>query len=84
MMAETENNLILRLLRDIRGDTQDVRHRMTKVERRLDELPESMVSAMGLAGLASVATEQHGEGMDEIGDQLESLRRRVAELEMRP
>jgi len=81
-MGETESNLILRLLRDIREDTQDTRHRLTKVERRLDELHEGMVSAMGLAGLASVATEQHGEGMDEIRDEIAALKRRVAELEM--
>ncbi|MDP2740139.1 MAG: hypothetical protein Q8O82_15885 [Pseudorhodobacter sp.] len=47
-MAETESNLILRLLREIREDTQDTRHRVVKVERRLDELHEGMVSAMAL------------------------------------
>jgi polyhydroxyalkanoate synthesis regulator phasin len=82
-MAETEPNLILRLLREIRDDTQDTRHRITKVERRLDELHEGMVSAMGLAGLASVATEKHGEGMDEIRDEITALKRRVQELESR-
>ena len=35
-MAETESNLILRLLGDIREDTQDTRHRLTKVERKLE------------------------------------------------
>jgi hypothetical protein len=84
MMAEAENNLILGLLREIRGDTQDSRQRLTKVERRLDELHESMVTAMGLAGLANVATEQHGVHMDEIRDELTALKRRVAELEARP
>ena len=82
-MGETESNLILRLLRDIREDTQDTRRRVTKVERRVDELHEGMVSAMGLAGLASVATEQHGEGMDEIRDEITALKRRVQELEAR-
>lgn len=82
-MGETENNVVLRLLREIRSDTQDVRQRMTKVERPLDELHEGMVSAMGIAGLASVATEKHGEGMDEIRDEILALKRRVAELEAR-
>jgi polyhydroxyalkanoate synthesis regulator phasin len=80
-MAEDDSNLILRLLREIRSDTSDTRLRLGKVERRLDELHEGMVQAMGMAGLATVATEQHGEGMDEIRDQIEALRRRVAELE---
>ena len=82
-MAESEDNIVLRLLREIRNDTSDVRSRMTKVERRLDELHEGMVSAMGIAGLASVATEQHGEGMDEIRDEIAALKRRVQELEAR-
>jgi polyhydroxyalkanoate synthesis regulator phasin len=80
-MAEDDTNLILRLLREIRSDTSDTRLRLGKVERRLDELHEGMVQAMGLAGLASVATEKRGEDMDEIRDQLEALRRRVADLE---
>ena len=82
-MAEAEENLILRLLRDIRADTSDVRSRMTKVERRLGELYESTVAAMGMAGLASVATEKHGAGMDEIRDEIAALKRRVQELEAR-
>ena len=82
-MAESEDNIVLRLLREIRNDTSDVRSRMTKVERRLDELHEAVVAAMGIAGLASVATEQHGEGMDEIRDEIAALKRRVQELEAR-
>jgi hypothetical protein len=53
-MAETEDNVVLRLLREIRADTQDTRHRLTKVERKLEELHEGMVQAMGVAALASV------------------------------
>ena len=81
-MAEDEN-LILRLLREIRSDTSDTRLRLGKVERRLDELHEGMVQAMGMAGLASVATEQHGEAMDEIRDEIAAPKRRVQELEAR-
>ena len=80
-MGETETNLVLRLLREIRAQQGDDGHRLQKVERRLDELHEGMVSAMGLAGLASVATEKHGEGMDEIRDEIAALKRRVQELE---
>ena len=80
-MGETETNLVLRLLREIRAQQVDDGHRLQKVVRRLDELHEGMVSAMGLAGLASVATEKHGEGMDEIRDEIAALKRRVQELE---
>lgn len=82
-MGETETNLILRLLREIRGDTADTRQRVTKIERRFEELQEGVVTALGLAGLANVSTEKHGEGIDELRDQLESLRRRVSDLEAR-
>jgi polyhydroxyalkanoate synthesis regulator phasin len=82
-MAEEDKNVVLRLLREIRADTQDTRSRMTKVERRLEELHEGMVTAMGIAGLASVATEKHGEGMDEIRDEIAALKRRVQDLEAR-
>jgi polyhydroxyalkanoate synthesis regulator phasin len=82
-MAEDENNVVLPLLREIRADTQDTRARMTKVERQLEELREGMVTAMGVAGLASVATEKHGGHMDEIRDEIAALKRRVLDLEMR-
>jgi polyhydroxyalkanoate synthesis regulator phasin len=81
-MAE-DDNVVLRLLREIRADTQDTRHRLTKVERKLEELHEGMVQTMGVAALASVSTEQHGEGMDEIRDEIAALKRRVQELEAR-
>ena len=48
-MGETEQNLVLRLLREILSDTEDTRHRMTKVEWRPDELHEGMVSATKIA-----------------------------------
>ena len=82
-MGETETNLILRLLREIRGDTADTRQRVTKIERRFEELQEGVVTALGLAGLANVSTEKHGEGIDELRDELESRRRRVSDLEAR-
>jgi polyhydroxyalkanoate synthesis regulator phasin len=80
-MAETENNLVLRLLREIRSQQLDDGRRLQRVERHVDEIREQMVTAMGVAGLASVATEKHGEGMDEIRDEIAALKRRVAELE---
>jgi hypothetical protein len=76
-MAEPENNLVLRLLREIRSQQLDDGRRLQRVERHVDEIREQMVTAMGVGGLASVATEKHGEGMDEIA----ALKRRVAELE---
>jgi polyhydroxyalkanoate synthesis regulator phasin len=83
-MAEAEENLIVRLLREIRSQQKEDGLRLHRVERRLDEMHDGMVTAMGLAGLANVATEKHGGDMDEIRDELTALKRRVAELEARP
>jgi polyhydroxyalkanoate synthesis regulator phasin len=82
-MAEEEGNIVLRLLREIRSQQVDDGRRLQRVERHLDELREATVTAMGVAGLASVSTEKHGQEMDELRDQLEALRRRVAALENR-
>jgi polyhydroxyalkanoate synthesis regulator phasin len=82
-MAEEQDNLVLRMLREIRSQQVDDGQRLRRVERHLEEVRDQMVTAMGVAGLASVATEKHGEGMDEIRDQIEALRRRVSELEQR-
>lgn len=80
---EEDDNLVLRMLREIRAQQMDDGLRLQRVERKMDELHESVVTAMGIAGLASVATEKHGEGMDEIRDEIAALKRRVQELEAR-
>ncbi len=82
-MGESENKVVLRLLREIRGQQVEDGQRLTRVERHLEEMREQMVAAMGVAGLASVATEKHGEDMDEIRDEIAAPKRRVAELEAR-
>lgn len=82
-MTDAEDNVVLRLLREIRADTQDTRQSLTKVERKLEELHEGMVQAKGVGGLASVSTEKQGEYIDEIRDEIAALKRRVQELEAR-
>ncbi|NGM47531.1 hypothetical protein G5B31_18500 [Rhodobacter sp. SGA-6-6] len=82
-MGETENNVVLRLLREIRSQQVEDGRRLQRVERRVDESHDAVVTAMGVAGVAQVATERHGEGMDEIRDEIAALKRRVQELEAR-
>lgn len=83
MAEEHEDYVVLRLPREIRSDTLDTRLRLTRVGRHIEEIREQTVTAMGLAGLASVTTEKHGQGMDDVRNQPEALRRRVADLEAR-
>ena len=82
-MSDDQDNVVLRLLREIRSDTTDLRQRMTRVERHLEEMRDQTKTAIGMAGMAAVASETHGGDMDELRDQLEALRRRVAALEDR-
>ena len=76
-----EDNIVLRLLREIRDTQQEDHVRIGKIERHLSELREHTVTAMGMAAMASQTTEDRGERLDEITDELEALRRRVADLE---
>ncbi|TPE53876.1 hypothetical protein [Amaricoccus solimangrovi] len=81
-MAE-EDDIVLRLLREIRTDQLDQGRRLIKVERRLDEMHEGMTTALGMAAHSNLVAEQFGQRFDEVEDQLNALRRRVSELESR-
>ena len=82
-MAEEDDNIVLRLLREIRADQLDQGKRLIKVERRLDEMHEGMTTALGMAAHSNLVVEQFGQRFDEVEDQLTALRRRVSELESR-
>lgn len=78
---EPDNSLVLRLLQEIRSDTGDIRARVTRLERRVDEIGKSAVTAMGFAAHAAQVSEHHGEHFDELRDEIAALKRRVAQLE---
>jgi hypothetical protein len=82
-MTNGDDNVILRLLREIRADQQDQSKRLIRVERRLDEVHESMTTALGMAAHSNVVVEQFGQRFDEFEDRLAALQNRVAELESR-
>ena len=73
-MSKEPDNVILRLLRDIR-DKQDVHDTaFAEVNRRLDEVHETMYSAAGMAAHANI---RH----DGVADELKALRKRIEKLE---
>jgi polyhydroxyalkanoate synthesis regulator phasin len=89
-MAEEPDNLIVHLLRELRADLgalkdgqADGNRRLTKIERHIEEMKETLAYTAGVAMHSGVVVEKTGENFDEIRDQLEALRRRVADLEMR-
>ncbi len=73
-MGETENNVVLRLLREIHAGARDAHRRLIRVESKMEEVLAETRQAMGAAGLAFVSA-----GNDEIA----ALKRRVQELEAR-
>lgn len=82
-MSDDQDNVVLRLLREMRAQQIEDSRRLLRVERRLDELHESNAVALGMSAHANVVVEQAGQRFDEITDQLEALRRPVAALEDR-
>lgn len=80
-MAEDEDNLGLRLLREIHSEQTDQGLRLIRVERRLDEVHENMVTALGMAAHSNVVVGQFGQRFDQMPGQLNALRRRVSDLE---
>jgi len=82
-MGEDEDNVVLRLLCEIRAEQSDQSMRLIRVERRIDEMHENMTTALGMATHSNVVVEQFGQRFDEVQDQLNALRRRVADLESR-
>lgn len=82
-MAETHENLVLRLLREVRAKQDEDGLRLRHVERTLDEMKDSIVAAMGVAAYASAASERHGGDMDVRREKVAMLERRLADLEAR-
>jgi hypothetical protein len=82
-MAEEQDNLVVRMLREIRSGTSGTRPRVSALKRHKEELRDQGVTTMGTASTATDATGRHGEGMDAVPDPLEPLGRRVAASEAR-
>jgi hypothetical protein len=90
-MAGEPENLVLELLRSIRSDMTDVKATLAehtksfvKLEHRLDEVHEGMITGLGLAANANVRHNSVQDQLDELKDrltQLEDLKARVTRLE---
>jgi hypothetical protein len=84
-VAEEQDNMVLHLLREMRGDMQAMRQEMaqrfTKLDREFGELREASVLAAGWAGLAKAAADHNGETMDAIRLELDDVQARLAALE---
>ena len=79
-MADEPDDLVLRLLREIREDQTDMRHRMGKLERTVTDATELMTQALGMAAFANVRTDRFDDRVAEVEDRMTALETRVREL----
>lgn len=82
-MTEDTENLILRLLREIRETQQAHSAKFVTIERRLLERHEGLYTALGMAAHGNVVIEGHGGRLDEMAADIAAMKRRMAELESR-
>jgi hypothetical protein len=87
-MAEEDDNLVLRLLREIRGKLDDhdlafegLQGRMTSIERHMEDVKESVGYPLGLSAHANVAYETTGQRLDRLTGRVAVLEARIEELE---
>jgi len=87
-MTEDENNIVLWLLREIRGKLDDhdrsfdgMTQRLTSMERHIEDMKESVGYALGLSAHANVAYETTGQRLDRLTERPAGLEARVEELE---
>lgn len=76
-----DDNVVLRLLREIRDEQRTQGRDLTTLKREVGEIKESLATSLGLAAHANVVVGRSGERFDELTDEIVALKRRVAELE---
>jgi hypothetical protein len=87
-MAEHDDNLVLRLLGEIRGKLDDhdrafdgMTQHLTSMERHIEDMKESVGYALGLSAHANVVYETTGQRLDRLTERLAGIEARVDELE---
>jgi hypothetical protein len=87
-MAEDDDNLVLRLLREIRSEQatlrstmQGIQGRITTIDRHMEDVKESVAYALGLSAHANVAYETTGQRLDRPSDRVEAPEVRIESLE---
>lgn len=87
-MADPDDNVVLRLLREIRAEQRDqsgkldtLEQRMNTVERKLDDVKETAAYSAGMAVHANVGYETQAERLDRLREDLNEATKRIAALE---
>ena len=77
-MADDADNLVLRLLREMGQIQEEHSKRFDRLDRRLDELHESTIRALGFAAHANVRHENVRKELDELRERIERLEKDAA------
>ena len=90
-MTEDTENIVLRLLREIRAKQDEhsaqfvsVEQRMTTLERKMDDVNESVAYALGVSAHANIAYETTGQRLDRLTETVADLKARLEALEQHP
>ena len=76
-MAKDADNIVLKLLRDIRATQDEHSVEFKKVRKQLEDLSESVTYALGLSAHANVRHESVQKKIDEIEKRLKKLEART-------
>ena len=79
-MTDEPDDLVLRLLRDIRDEQIATRHKVDKLDREVTDAMELMTQAMGLAAFANVRTDKFDDRVAAVEDPMQALEMRMREL----
>lgn len=77
-MSEDQNNLVLRFLRDLREAQEAFRKDMQSMRIRIEEMHETSITALGLAGHANIRHETAREEFDALEARVKRLEERLA------
>jgi hypothetical protein len=85
-----DDNPVLRLLREIRGEQstqrptmEGIQGRITSIDRHMEDVKESVACALGLAAHTGVAYGTTGQRPDRLNERVAALEARIESLEER-
>lgn len=76
-MPKEPDNVVLKLLREIRGKQDEHDKRFAKIEKKLDDLANSATYALGLSAQANIRHETVQDKIDELEKRLKKLEARA-------
>lgn len=80
-MTENGENLVLEMLRGMRATLDQHSTEFTRLHKRLDDMHETMIPTLGLAGHANILHDRAAAKFAAVESELAELRARIERLE---